>query len=405
MQTINKKYSNRSFCERKTNFILLCLTLFFYGSFFLIAYFAPLYFPGVFKHIFNDAYMDLKDLKTIPFMLHIQLFNFFAIFGQLVLSVFRTVNAKLSTIPNKEPWIRAGKNVSPQEQIENETLLILQVEEKLKQNGNKILVPKEIKEGEEKNTQKENENAAFIDENDKDDNSSTNSNTNSSLSVENGDFINIYQRDLKGGREELRFCNTCRKIKPDRCHHCKYCNECYLKLDHHCLWLDKCITIDNYKFFMLILFYAVNFISFFDYIFVRVAINIYKVSGWKSWEFIFLTGILINITLIGGFSLCLLTYHLALIAKNYTTFEYSKLMKENEKNENDYFDIDPYVDQKEKYYTAYSLFDVGILKNYAQVFGRNPFYWLVPVKNEEMTNEGLSFDINGKYADEVIASL
>ena len=32
--------------------------------------------------------------------------------------------------------------------------------------------------------------------------------------------------------------------------------------------------------------------------------------------------------------------------------------------------------------------DVGVTKNFYQVFGTNPFYWLTPVKNDETLNEG-----------------
>lgn len=33
---------------------------------------------------------------------------------------------------------------------------------------------------------------------------------------------------------KVRLCNHCNLKKPDRCHHCRQCARCTLKMDHHC---------------------------------------------------------------------------------------------------------------------------------------------------------------------------
>lgn len=51
-------------------------------------------------------------------------------------------------------------------------------------------------------------------------------------------------------------CFKCESWRPERAHHCKYCNKCVLKMDHHCPWIANCVGYYNQKSFVLFLFYA-----------------------------------------------------------------------------------------------------------------------------------------------------
>ncbi|KAG0271152.1 Palmitoyltransferase zdhhc15 [Linnemannia exigua] len=53
-----------------------------------------------------------------------------------------------------------------------------------------------------------------------------------------------------------RWCDLCQIVKPDRCHHCKECDQCVLRMDHHCPWVNSCIGYNNLKFFYLFIMYA-----------------------------------------------------------------------------------------------------------------------------------------------------
>jgi len=55
---------------------------------------------------------------------------------------------------------------------------------------------------------------------------------------------------------ERRFCKWCENYKPDRCHHCRVCKSCILRMDHHCPWIVNCVGFRNHKYFFLLVFYA-----------------------------------------------------------------------------------------------------------------------------------------------------
>lgn len=61
-------------------------------------------------------------------------------------------------------------------------------------------------------------------------------------------------------------CKHCDFIKPARTHHCSTSGECVFLMDHYCPWVNNCLGLDNYRYFLLFIFWLMlgliyNFMS------------------------------------------------------------------------------------------------------------------------------------------------
>ncbi|VDN55195.1 unnamed protein product [Dracunculus medinensis] len=171
--------------------------------------------------------------------------------------------------------------------------------------------------------------------------------------------IIVENRNFDGS---IRYCYKCGCIKPDRCHHCSVCGHCVLKFDHHCPWVNTCINYYNYKFFVQFLGYGLllcfwGILTDFQYFIGFWKKDLRLNNGFGNFQILFLFFVA------GMFAIslsCLFCYHLYLTAKNRSTLET--------------FRPPIFVYGIDK--NAYNL---GIRKNFLQVFGGITVFWFLPV--------------------------
>ena len=82
----------------------------------------------------------------------------------------------------------------------------------------------------------------------------------------------------------MKFCHTCKIIRPERAFHCHFCGNCVHRFDHHCKWLGTCIGGRNYKSFFVFLISLVfslwiSIIESLWYLYTEVDIRIHKGSS------------------------------------------------------------------------------------------------------------------------------
>lgn len=176
---------------------------------------------------------------------------------------------------------------------------------------------------------------------------------------------------------ERRLCKWCAKYKPDRCHHCRVCRTCILKMDHHCPWVANCIGFKNYKYFFLFIFY-VNIDLY------LVAYGMYGKVGEsveKDVPFVQLFNVLFVETLaifIAVLTSLFFAFHVWLMIKGMTTIE---LCEKTSKS------------------VAYtSIYGRGVLNNVKEVLGNNVLFWFLPIKPP--VGDGTDFFVKGAVSDE-----
>merc|ERR1712216_620783 len=196
-----------------------------------------------------------------------------------------------------------------------------------------------------------------------------------------------FANDAQGGSIEKkldgsgRWCRKCIKVKPDRCHHCRVCQRCVLKMDHHCPWINNCVGYYNYKFFYLFISYAllilcwVSATSFLNFLRSVASPDVLD-FGSPSFMIVFcwLYCTLFGVAL-GGF----VTFHTYLLLQNFTTIE---LVEKKGSPARGKSYVHPW-DRKAR-------------QNIEESLGTNPMLWMIPTRIG-MRGNGVRFIPSDEY--------
>lgn len=179
--------------------------------------------------------------------------------------------------------------------------------------------------------------------------------------------ITILERKKQYGY--YRHCSSCNLYKPDRTHHCRICNQCILRMDHHCPWISNCVGYQNYKYFLLLLFYTIASLSFILGGMARRLVYAFR-PILDSSKFMLEDMPVLVVYLLCMFlyiAICMFfTFHMNLTLNNMTTIE----LREKKNNS------DPFIVHRFK--VAHTKYDKGYWGNFTEVFG--PWYmWLLPI--------------------------
>jgi hypothetical protein len=157
----------------------------------------------------------------------------------------------------------------------------------------------------------------------------------------------------------LRFCVTCSKVKPDRCHHCRLCDVCVLKMDHHCPWIANCVGYRNYKYFFLLVSYGAAGLLLFTCTFWETVVVVLNNDESSS-------GLCLLVVL--SYSLgsmlavvlsCFWLFHVYLVSNSMTTIEFCEKRKK-------------WTEQQGSPYTQ------SLYNNWQEALGSNPLLWCFP---------------------------
>jgi len=178
---------------------------------------------------------------------------------------------------------------------------------------------------------------------------------------------------------ERRLCKWCNGFKPDRCHHCRVCKSCILRMDHHCPWIANCVGFRNYKYFFLLVFYSLITSNFIVWTMSQTLYEVVFVDEITSIQrFLLVFGMTLS-SLMGFVLFFFFGFHVRLMLVAATTIEFcEKWRRHTTKSE-------PHMPNYQR----------GLYEDIQAILGPHFLLWLLPVSPP--VGDGLSFPLNKEH--------
>lgn len=186
----------------------------------------------------------------------------------------------------------------------------------------------------------------------------------------------------------LGWCETCCAPKPERCHHCKICRRCVLKMDHHCPFVHNCVGLQNYQFYCYFLVDVILATSFSSVVLLPLMAQavLFPFFGMPLAERIHVVVVFTASVLVAISVAQLLSFHLNLVVRNLTTLDYqarTEVLKWQASQGPDMKELDPekMPPDVRKRYESLREYRRGVLQDFSEIFGSPPVFCQKAVEN------------------------